>query len=113
MLTPGVAVRTAGRLGTRSVELHLEHIEQGRSVMFLTSCSYMLRPLIHREGEFARVVTEPELLRRYRRGEKQRQFIDADLPGMARRRLVLPAHRCRGYVTCEPKLYWVDWLPFE
>ncbi|GAA0643536.1 SidA/IucD/PvdA family monooxygenase [Streptomyces thermocarboxydovorans] len=29
VLTPGVRVRTAGRLGTAQIELHLEHVQQG------------------------------------------------------------------------------------
>jgi lysine N6-hydroxylase len=50
VLTPGVAVRTAGRLGTRDIELHLEHAEQGTRTRLITSAvvlatGYRERPL--------------------------------------------------------------------
>ncbi|SEN67907.1 lysine N6-hydroxylase [Actinacidiphila rubida] len=50
VLTPGVAVRTAGRLGTREVELHLEHVEQGTRSRLVTGAvvlatGYRERPL--------------------------------------------------------------------
>ncbi len=50
VLTPGVAVRTAGRLGTQSIELHLEHAEQGTRTRLVTSAvvlatGYRERPL--------------------------------------------------------------------
>jgi lysine N6-hydroxylase len=50
VLTPGVAVRTAGRLGTRDIELHLEHDEQGTRTRLITSAvvlatGYRERPL--------------------------------------------------------------------
>lgn len=49
-LTPGVTVRTAGRLGTREIELHLEHAEQGRRTRLITGAAvlatgYRERPL--------------------------------------------------------------------
>jgi lysine N6-hydroxylase len=37
VLTPGVAVRTAGRIGTQSIELHLEHADQGTRTRLITS----------------------------------------------------------------------------
>jgi lysine N6-hydroxylase len=50
VLTPGVTVRTAGRLGTRSVELHLEHADQGIRTRLITDAvvlatGYRERPL--------------------------------------------------------------------
>ncbi|MBY8876635.1 lysine N(6)-hydroxylase/L-ornithine N(5)-oxygenase family protein [Actinacidiphila acidipaludis] len=50
VLTPGVSVRTAGRLGSREVELHLEHAEQGTRSRLVTSAvvlatGYRERPL--------------------------------------------------------------------
>jgi lysine N6-hydroxylase len=50
VLTPGVAVRTAGRLGAHAVELHLEHREQGTRSRLTTSAvvlatGYRERPL--------------------------------------------------------------------
>jgi lysine N6-hydroxylase len=50
VLTPGVTVRTAGRLGTQSVELHLEHLEQGTRTRLVTGAvvlatGYRERPL--------------------------------------------------------------------
>jgi lysine N6-hydroxylase len=37
VLTPGVSVRTAGRLGTQGIELHLDHAEQGIRSRLITS----------------------------------------------------------------------------
>lgn len=37
VLTPGVTIRTAGRIGTQSVELHLEHADQGTRTRLITS----------------------------------------------------------------------------
>jgi lysine N6-hydroxylase len=37
VLTPGVTVRTAGRIGTQSIELHLEHADQGTRTRLITS----------------------------------------------------------------------------
>jgi lysine N6-hydroxylase len=50
VLTPGVAVRTAGRIGTQSIELHLEHADQGTRTRLITSAvvlatGYQERPL--------------------------------------------------------------------
>ncbi|MCH0562758.1 lysine N(6)-hydroxylase/L-ornithine N(5)-oxygenase family protein [Streptomyces sp. MUM 2J] len=50
VLTPGVRVRTAGRLATTKVELHLEHIEQGTRSRLATDAvvlatGYRERPL--------------------------------------------------------------------
>lgn len=50
VLTPGVAVRTAGRLGAQGVELHLEHVEQGTRTRLVTGAAvlatgYRERPL--------------------------------------------------------------------
>ncbi|NJP44793.1 lysine N(6)-hydroxylase/L-ornithine N(5)-oxygenase family protein [Actinacidiphila epipremni] len=50
VLTPGVTVRTAGRIGTTGVELHLEHAEQGARSRLVTSAvvlatGYRERPL--------------------------------------------------------------------
>jgi len=50
VLAPGVVVRTAGRLGTREVELHLEHLDQGTRSRLVTSAvvlatGYRERPL--------------------------------------------------------------------
>jgi lysine N6-hydroxylase len=50
VLTPGVTVRTAGRLGTRDIELHLEHPEQGTRTRLITGAvvlatGYRERPL--------------------------------------------------------------------
>jgi lysine N6-hydroxylase len=49
-MTPGVTVRTAGRLGTQSIELHLEHTEQGTRSRLITGAvvlatGYRERPL--------------------------------------------------------------------
>ncbi|RFU86287.1 lysine 6-monooxygenase [Streptomyces triticagri] len=49
-LTPGVHVRTAGRVGARQVELHLEHAEQGTRTRLTTDAvvlatGYRERPL--------------------------------------------------------------------
>ncbi|MGW0880784.1 lysine N(6)-hydroxylase/L-ornithine N(5)-oxygenase family protein [Streptomyces sp. NPDC002671] len=50
VLTPGVRVRTAGRIATTKVELHLEHIQQGRRSRLTTDAvvlatGYRERPL--------------------------------------------------------------------
>ncbi|MBT2613372.1 SidA/IucD/PvdA family monooxygenase [Streptomyces sp. ISL-87] len=50
VLTPGVSVRTAGRIATTKVELHLEHIEQGTRSRLTTDAvilatGYKERPL--------------------------------------------------------------------
>ncbi|WP_405556460.1 lysine N(6)-hydroxylase/L-ornithine N(5)-oxygenase family protein [Streptomyces sp. NBC_01171] len=50
VLTPGVQVRTAGRLGTGQVELHLEHLDQGSRTRLATDAvvlatGYRMRPL--------------------------------------------------------------------
>ncbi|MFG1806650.1 lysine N(6)-hydroxylase/L-ornithine N(5)-oxygenase family protein [Streptomyces sp. NPDC049040] len=50
VLTPGVTVRTAGRIGTSGVELHLEHADQGTRTRMVTSAvviatGYRERPL--------------------------------------------------------------------
>lgn len=50
VLTPGVAVRTAGRVGATRVELHLEHLEQGTRSRITTDAvilatGYKERPL--------------------------------------------------------------------
>ncbi|MFJ5614453.1 lysine N(6)-hydroxylase/L-ornithine N(5)-oxygenase family protein [Streptomyces sp. NPDC093221] len=50
VLTPGVTVRTAGRIGTQSIELHLEHVEQGTRTRLMTDAvvlatGYRERPL--------------------------------------------------------------------
>ncbi|NUQ99783.1 MAG: SidA/IucD/PvdA family monooxygenase [Streptomyces sp.] len=50
VLTPGVTVRTAGRLGTQGIELHLEHADQGTRSRLVTSAvvlatGYRERPL--------------------------------------------------------------------
>ncbi|WP_435173195.1 lysine N(6)-hydroxylase/L-ornithine N(5)-oxygenase family protein [Actinacidiphila sp. bgisy145] len=50
VLAPGVSVRTAGRLGTQSVELHVEHAEQGTRTRLVTNAvvlatGYEERPL--------------------------------------------------------------------
>lgn len=50
VLTPGVSVRTAGRLGTQGIELHLEHAEQGTRTRLITNAvvlatGYRERPL--------------------------------------------------------------------
>ena len=49
-LTPGVTVRTAGRIGTHGIELHLEHGEQGTRTRLITDAvvlatGYRERPL--------------------------------------------------------------------
>ncbi|MEV6009251.1 SidA/IucD/PvdA family monooxygenase [Streptomyces sp. NPDC051976] len=49
-LTPGVTVRTAGRIGTHGIELHLEHGEQGTRTRLMTDAvvlatGYRERPL--------------------------------------------------------------------
>jgi lysine N6-hydroxylase len=61
VLTPGVAVRTAGRLGTQSIELHLEHADQDTRTRLITSAvvlatGYRERPLDHLLGPLARYV---------------------------------------------------------
>ncbi|MEO3752957.1 SidA/IucD/PvdA family monooxygenase [Streptomyces sp. B6B3] len=50
VLTPGVAVRTAGRVGTTRIELHLDHAEQGERSRLVTDAvvlatGYRERPL--------------------------------------------------------------------
>ena len=50
VLTPGVSVRTAGRLGTQNIELHLEHADQDTRTRLVTSAvvlatGYRERPL--------------------------------------------------------------------
>ncbi|RKN42365.1 lysine N(6)-hydroxylase/L-ornithine N(5)-oxygenase family protein [Streptomyces hoynatensis] len=50
VLTPGVTVRTAGRLGSDQVELHLDHLEQGERSRLITNAlvlatGYRERPL--------------------------------------------------------------------
>lgn len=50
VLTPGVTVRTAGRIGTQCIELHLEHGDQGTRTRLMTDAvvlatGYRERPL--------------------------------------------------------------------
>lgn len=50
VLTPGITVRTAGRIGTQGIELHLEHAEQGTRTRLITDAvvlatGYRERPL--------------------------------------------------------------------
>jgi lysine N6-hydroxylase len=50
VLTPGVTVRTAGRIGTTGIELHLEHADQGTRTRLVTNAvvlatGYRERPL--------------------------------------------------------------------
>ncbi|MFD4137975.1 lysine N(6)-hydroxylase/L-ornithine N(5)-oxygenase family protein [Streptomyces sp. NPDC058572] len=52
VLTPGVTVRTAGRVATTKIELHLEHTQQGTRTRFITDAvvlatGYRERPLGH------------------------------------------------------------------
>ncbi|WP_369266880.1 lysine N(6)-hydroxylase/L-ornithine N(5)-oxygenase family protein [Streptomyces harbinensis] len=78
VLTPGVSVRTAGRIGTTQVELHLDHAEQGERSRLVTEAVVMatgyrerpldpllaaLDPLLHRDAAGRITVDE-----RYRLG---------------------------------------------
>ncbi|PZG67809.1 lysine 6-monooxygenase, partial [Streptomyces sp. NTH33] len=50
VLTPGVRVRTAGRLATSQIELHVEHVQQGTRTRLTTDAvvlatGYRERPL--------------------------------------------------------------------
>lgn len=85
VLTPGVTVRTAGRLGSRRIELHLEHAAQGtretlRTDAVVLATGYRERPL---DGLLAPL--EPLLRRdaagRPRIDERHRLVLDPAVTG--------------------------------
>ncbi|AZK93582.1 MULTISPECIES: lysine N(6)-hydroxylase/L-ornithine N(5)-oxygenase family protein [Streptomyces] len=74
VLTPGVRVRTAGRVATTRVELHLEHVQQGTRSRLTTDAVVLATG--YRERPLARVLTglDPYL----RRDAAGRPRIDED-----------------------------------
>lgn len=92
VLTPGVRVRTAGRIATTKIELHLEHIQQNTRARLTTDAVVLATG--HRERPLDRLLAglDPHL----RRDNAERPRIDADF------RLVLDpaitAAGCHVYV---------------
>ncbi|GAT81515.1 lysine 6-monooxygenase [Streptomyces sp. F-3] len=72
VLTPGVRVRTAGRLATSQIELHVEHIQQGTRARLTTDAVVLATG--YRERPLAPLLTalEPHL----HRDSKERPRID-------------------------------------
>ncbi|MFR9675151.1 lysine N(6)-hydroxylase/L-ornithine N(5)-oxygenase family protein [Streptomyces sp. TR06-5] len=73
VLTPGVAVRTAGRLGSSQLELHLEHAEQGRRSRLVTDAVVLATGYRERPSEGLLAPLEPYV----RRDAAGRPRIDA------------------------------------
>ncbi|MFF8967984.1 lysine N(6)-hydroxylase/L-ornithine N(5)-oxygenase family protein [Streptomyces sp. NPDC014995] len=73
VLTPGVRVRTAGRIATSKIELHLEHIQQNTRSRLTTDAVVLATG--HRERPLDRILAglDPHL----RRDSSQRPHIDA------------------------------------
>jgi lysine N6-hydroxylase len=74
VLTPGVTVRTAGRLGTHAIELHLEHDDQGTRTRLTTNAVVLATG--YRERSLSRLLAplDPYI----RRDSAGRPRIDAD-----------------------------------
>ncbi|MFJ8231993.1 lysine N(6)-hydroxylase/L-ornithine N(5)-oxygenase family protein [Streptomyces sp. NPDC094448] len=85
VLTPGVRVRTAGRVATTRVELHLEHVQQGTRSRLTTDAVVLATG--YRERPLTRVLTglDPYLRRdaagRPRIGEDFRLVLDPSVTG--------------------------------
>ncbi|MFC7216642.1 lysine N(6)-hydroxylase/L-ornithine N(5)-oxygenase family protein [Streptomyces polyrhachis] len=85
VLTPGVTVRTAGRLGNAQIELHLEHQQQSHRERLVTSAvilatGYRERPLARTLGPLADHLTH-DTAGRPRIDEHHRLVLDTDIPG--------------------------------
>ncbi|MEV7070993.1 SidA/IucD/PvdA family monooxygenase [Streptomyces sp. NPDC093990] len=72
VLTPGVRVRTAGRIATTKIELHLEHIQQGSRSRLTTDAVVLATG--HRERPLDRILAglDPYL----RRNSRERPRVD-------------------------------------
>ena len=92
VLTPGVPVRTAGRIATTKVELHLEHIQQGTRSRLTTDAVVLATG--YRERPLDRILAglDPYL----RRDSRERPRIDDQLP--ARPRPLRHRAGCHVYV---------------
>ncbi|PWI43474.1 SidA/IucD/PvdA family monooxygenase [Streptomyces sp. ICBB 8177] len=73
-ITPGVAVRTAGRLGAARVELHLEHTQQGTRTRLTTDAVVLATGYRERPMEPLLAALDPYL----RRDSRGRPRVDAD-----------------------------------
>ncbi|MFI6683488.1 lysine N(6)-hydroxylase/L-ornithine N(5)-oxygenase family protein [Streptomyces sp. NPDC050485] len=81
-LTPGVTVRTAGRVATTKVELHVEHIQQGTRSRLTTDAVVLATG--YRERPLGRILAGLDPYMRYDAGERPR--VDEEF------RLVLDPH---------------------
>jgi len=87
VLTPGVQVRTAGRVATTKVELHLEHVEQGNRSRLTTDAVVLATG--YRERPLGRLLAglDPYLRRdnseRPRVDERFRLVLDSSVTGRA------------------------------
>ncbi|MEU5210644.1 SidA/IucD/PvdA family monooxygenase [Streptomyces sp. NPDC020742] len=73
-LTPGVSVRTAGRVGTTKVELHLDHIQQGTRSRLTTDAVVLATGYRERRMDTLLAALDPYV----RRDAAERPRIDAD-----------------------------------
>ncbi|MFC4030408.1 SidA/IucD/PvdA family monooxygenase [Streptomyces polygonati] len=85
VLTPGVTVRTAGRIGTQSIELHLEHADQGTRTRLITSAvvlatGYRERPLDRLLGPLDAAIKK-DAAGRPRVDARHRLELDASITG--------------------------------
>ncbi|WP_250401481.1 lysine N(6)-hydroxylase/L-ornithine N(5)-oxygenase family protein [Streptomyces cellostaticus] len=74
VLTPGVRVRTAGRIATGQVELHLEHLQQGTRTRLATDAVVLATGYRERPVDHILVGLDPYL----RRDSSERPRIGAD-----------------------------------
>ncbi|MDT0306669.1 SidA/IucD/PvdA family monooxygenase [Streptomyces sp. DSM 44917] len=85
VLTPGVSVRTAGRVGAAQIELHLEHGEQGERSRLRTGALVLATGYRERSAERLLAALEPALLRdeagRPRVDERYRLALDPAVTG--------------------------------
>ncbi|GAB2792636.1 lysine N(6)-hydroxylase/L-ornithine N(5)-oxygenase family protein [Streptomyces daliensis] len=85
VLTPGVSVRTAGRIGTTQLELHLEHAEQGERTRLTTDAVVLATGYRERSAEGMLAALDPYIRRdgseRPRVDERYRLVLDRSVTG--------------------------------
>lgn len=74
VLTPGVRVRTAGRLGTTRLELHLEHAEQGERERLATDAVVLATGYVERPADGLLAALDPYV----RRDSSGRPLVDEE-----------------------------------
>ncbi|GAA0672386.1 SidA/IucD/PvdA family monooxygenase [Streptomyces malaysiensis subsp. malaysiensis] len=74
VLTPGVSVRTAGRIAAARLELHLEHIEQGTRARHTTEAVVLATGYRERRVDTLLAALDPYI----RRDASERPRVDAD-----------------------------------